>query len=98
MHAAPVSHQPAAAPPPVLAGWANNELQCYTNSQSNVRVEAPPSTNGVLVIEAQANSNRKSLCVNLRSRNTTRAYTSAKLTTAGKWTAQRSAGWEQACV
>src|SRR6187402_2578848 len=46
-------------------GWGNAELQYYTNSSNNLRVE-----NGTLVLEARKNGS---------------AYTSARITTNGKF-------------
>jgi hypothetical protein len=64
----------------------NNELQCYTNSPDNLRVEASGGTNGHLVMQANVNSNPGSACVNIKSPNSTRAFTSAKVTSAGEQT------------
>ena len=37
-----------------LSGWGNNELQCYTDSQTNVRVVRKRDTSdGALVINAR---------------------------------------------
>jgi hypothetical protein len=74
---------PAAARTPA-AGWANQELQCYTSSPDNARVVPNPGRagDGMLVIEARARKN--ATCLNAKSPNSTRDYSSAKLVTAGK--------------
>lgn len=77
------------------AGWGNDELQCYTNSSSNIRVAAsnPSGTDGVLVMAAQANPT--GVCRNLFTAASIRNVTSGKVTTNGKrsamWTGPRGA-------
>lgn len=53
-----------------VAGWGNNELQCYTDNADNVKVK-----NGSLVITAIAEKNEQ---------GKTKKYTSGRLNTSGK--------------
>ncbi len=68
----------------LAAGWANGELQCFTNSTNNARVVPDPAnpSNGLLLIEARVA--RNSVCRNLRSPNSRRNFTSAKIVSNNK--------------
>jgi beta-glucanase (GH16 family) len=66
------------------AGWANNELQCYTNAYENVRIEPNEGAPGDGKLVIQADVKHGHLCKNSNKGPIAMDFTSAKLTTANK--------------